>query len=98
MNEIDKIQLQIAALLQARNYLLNQSPSDMVALADVTEKIIALNRTQSALTGNPTPLPLLTTVQEQNLQSAIQTLDKGVKQSKAASDILVAATALANVA
>jgi hypothetical protein len=73
MNEIDKIQEQIAALLRARNYLLSQNPSDMVALADVTEKIIALNRRQSALTGKIN-LPQLTPAQVQNLKSAVQTL------------------------
>jgi hypothetical protein len=98
MNEIDKIQAQITALLQARNYLLNQTPSDMIALAHLTETIIALNRRQAALTGNVNDLPPLTPAQVQNLQSAVQTLDHEINQSKAASDILVAATALAKAA
>jgi len=97
VNEIDMIQKKISGLLDARDYLLNQTPSDMVALSDVTEQLVALNRRQSALTGQ-LGLPPLSPQQVQDLQSATQTLDNAIKQSKAATDILVAATALAKVA
>jgi len=97
VNEIDMIQKKISGLLDARDYLLNQTPSDMVALSDVTEQLVALNRRQSALTGK-IGLPPLSPKQVQDLQSATQTLDNAIKQSKAATDILVAATALAKVA
>jgi hypothetical protein len=98
MDEMDKIQAQIAALLRARNYLLNQTPSDMVAIADITEKIVDLNRRQSALTSTAAPIPQLTPGQEQALQQATQALDIAVQHSAAASQIISAATTLAHAA
>jgi hypothetical protein len=97
MNEIEKIQKQKSSLMDARIYLLHQTPSDMIAIAEVTERIIALEKRQSALIGT-TGIPVLTNEQIGNLQSAIDDLDAQIKASKAASDILVAATAVAKSA
>lgn len=98
MTEIKKIHLQIMALLKARNYLLHQSPSDMIAIQEVTEKIIALNERQSVLSDTTTAIPVPTDEQIAKLQSAIHELDTQIAASKTASDILIAATAIANSA
>jgi hypothetical protein len=91
MDEIDQIQAQIGALLKARNCLLNQTPSDMVSVTDVTEKIVALNHRQAAITGLPATL---TVPQEQSLQAALDVLAQAVRINASATSIVVAATAL----
>jgi hypothetical protein len=95
MNQIEAIQAEIGALLRARNYLLNQTPSDMVALADVTEKIISLTRRQSAIGSNPT---ILSTPQESGLQTAIQALDNDIRVCAAANTILTDAATVIGAA
>jgi hypothetical protein len=85
MNEIQAIQAQIGALLKARKYLLNQTPSDMVALADVTERIIDLNRRQAAISGVVTQLAQANV---DSLEEAIQDLDDDINDSVSASNIL----------
>jgi len=95
MNQTQAIHQQIMALLKARNYLLNQTPSDMIAITDVNEKIISLNARQSALSSNIN-IPVLSDKQEQQLTSAIHDLDTQIRDSKAASDILAGATVIIN--
>jgi hypothetical protein len=96
MNEIDKIQTQIAALLQARDFLLHQTPSDMVAIADITERMVALTRRQGVLTRQATPLPSLTPDQERALRAAVDSLEGQIRASRTASDIMAAVTTLLN--
>lgn len=94
MDEEDKIQAQIKSLLVARNYLLNQRPSDMIAIAHITETIVDLNARQSAISNTP-HLPQVNPNVVADLQVAIQALDKAINASAAASQILDAATMLA---
>lgn len=98
MDEIDKIQAQIGALLKARDHLLNQIPSDMVAIAEITERIIDLNRRMSALVDSGATVRALTPEQVQALQQAVRALERAIQQSEGASQILAAATQLANAA
>jgi len=96
MDEIDKIQTQIAELIKARDYLLNQIPSDMVAVTSVTEKIIDLARRLSALAGSGTPIRQLSAAEVAALQRATQALGAAIRKSEAASRIIAAATKVAN--
>jgi hypothetical protein len=96
MDEIGKIQAQITTFLKARDYLLNQRPSDMVAVAEVTEKIIDLNRRLTALLAPGAQIPQLTAAQQAALQQATQELDKSIQRSAAASEILDGVAKLAN--
>jgi cell division septum initiation protein DivIVA len=98
MDEIDKIQVQIRGLLEARDHLLNQVPSDMVAIAEITERIIDLNRRLAALADAGATVRELTPGQVQALQQAVRALERAIQQSQAASEILMAATQLANAA
>jgi flagellar biosynthesis chaperone FliJ len=98
MDEIDKIQEQIRGLLKARDHLLNQVPSDMVAIAEITERIIDLNRRLSALSDSGATVPDLTPAQVQTLQQAVNALEHAIQQSAGVSQILMAATQLANAA
>ena len=96
MNEIDKIHTQTVELIKARDHLLNQNPSDMVAVASVTEKIIDLNRRFSALAESGTPIRQLSAAQVVALQRATKVLERAIGRSEAASQIIVAATKVAN--
>jgi|SRR5215470_6620885 len=98
MDEIDKLQAQISALIKARDHLLNQVPSDMVAIADITERIIDLNRRLSALIDSNATVRELTSAQVQALQDAVKALDRAIQQSAGTSQIIAAATQLANAA
>jgi hypothetical protein len=96
MDEEDKIQAQIKSLLLARNYLLHQQPSDMVAIAHVTEMIVDLNARQTALS-NALNIPPVSPQTVTALQSTISELDRAIQNSAAASQILEAATVLAKL-
>ena len=98
MDEIDKTQAQIRGLIKARDHLLNEVPSDMVAIAEITERIIDLNRRLAALVDAGATVPELTPGQVQALQQAVGALERAIQQSQAASQILIAATQLANAA
>ena len=96
MDQEDKIQAQIKELLVARNYLLHQQPSDMVAIAHITELIVDLNARQTALS-SASNIPQLSAQAEADLQSAVNNLDQAIQQSAAVTQILSGATALAQV-
>jgi hypothetical protein len=96
MDPIDKLQTQITELLKARDFLLNQTPSDMVAVASITEKIIDLTRRLTALVASTGPIRALTPGEVAALQDAVRALAIAVQRSAAASHIVEAATKLAN--
>ena len=96
MDQIDKLQTQITELIKARDFLLNQTPSDMVAVAALTEKIIDLTRRLAASIGSLGPIPTLKPGEVAALQDAVRSLALAVQRSAAASQIVEAATKLAN--
>lgn len=87
MNQIDKIVLKNGALIRARNYLREQSPSDMVAIADVTESIVELTSCHLAAIGN-SDIPQVDTQDQKLLKQAIAALDKQLDRKAAADQIL----------
>ena len=93
MDEIEKIRAKNSALIKARTYLLNQTPSDMVAIADITESIIDLTGRHLAAADAP-KIPKVTTTEQRLLREAIQALDKNVKKKAPASQILSHAKAI----
>ncbi len=95
MNEVQQLQTKLKGLIDARNYLLNQQPTDMVAVHDVSEKIVALSARLTSLIGGP-PLPQLSAAVVNALAAAVSKLQKSVTASAAATAILQDATALAN--
>ena len=97
MDEVEKLQAQIKSLLAARKFLLNQQPSDMVAIGQITEGIVDLTARQMALT-EARRIPAVSPETVKALQSAIKALDDAMKASAAATQILTAATAVANTA
>jgi hypothetical protein len=66
----------------------------MVALANVTENIVALNQRQAALSTQIGGPQLLSAAQQAALQSAITTLDAQVQQGATVSALLTFVTAL----
>lgn len=95
MDEIQQIQAKIKSLIAARNYLLNQQPTDMVAVHDVSEKIVALSARVTNLIGGPPLTPLAPAV-VQALGAAVSKLENSIRAAAAATAVLKAATAVAN--
>jgi len=87
MDELDKIRLKSAALLRARNYLLNQSPSDPVAIAQVTENIVDLAGRQ--LVGiHVTKIPKVSADEQRKLKNIIGNLEQSIEKEAPAVDII----------
>lgn len=95
MDEIQEINAKIKTLIEARNYLLHQQPTDMVILHAVDEKIIALSTRASALMAGP-PIPPLPPAIVAAIGAAVAKLENAIKASATATAILMAATELAN--
>ena len=93
MDAEDRIQEKIATLLKARNLLLNQQPTDMVAVAHITEMIVDLSAQLQALT-QPQRAMVLTPAEVAALQAAIAALNQSIAQSAAVSQIMASASAL----
>ena len=96
MNEMEKIHVQIAALLDARNFLLGQQPSDLVALAQIAEMISDLNARQLSLLKLPS-IPLISPEAERALRGRVRRLDRDMQASAAADRIVAGAAALIRV-
>jgi hypothetical protein len=88
MNEIGKIYLKSGALITARNYLLNQSPSDMVAISEITEGIVDLTETGLAAGATGGEFPELPSHEHLELKQAIDALDKSIKMAAPSIEIL----------
>jgi hypothetical protein len=86
MDEIEKILLKNAALIRARNYLREQSPSDMVAIADLTENIVDLTSCHVSA-ADIADVPQITPEEQKLLRQAITALDDHVGQK--ASPVLI---------
>jgi len=87
MDEIEKMQMKNGALIKARDYLLNQRPSNMVALADVTEMIVDLTKRNLAAT-NASKIPQVAAKEERSLRELIESLDKSLQKEASAGHIL----------
>jgi hypothetical protein len=87
MDEIEKIIIKNGALIKARQYLLSQSPSDITAIADISEKIIDLTGRHLAAIESP-KVPQVTTKEQRQLMRLVQTLDKNVEKKASAGQVL----------
>jgi hypothetical protein len=85
MDEIEKNHLK--TLIKARNYLLSQTPTDMVAVAHITERILSCTEQHLAAADAPKSLQA-STEKDKLLQRAIKALDKQVEKKASASRIL----------
>jgi hypothetical protein len=87
MDEIQKIHLKNIALLKARRYLLNQTPSDPVVIAEITENIVDL--TGRHLAGvHVTEIPQVSADEQRELERVIGDLHKCIEKEAPAVDIL----------
>jgi hypothetical protein len=87
MDEIDKVRLKSAALLKARDYLLNQAPSDPVVIAQVTENIVDLAG-RHLVEVDPTKIPKVSSDEERKLKEIIENLQESIEKEVPAIDIL----------
>jgi hypothetical protein len=87
MDELEQTKTQITALLHARDYLLHQAPSDVVAVADVTEKIVDVTRRQTYLIGRPR-VRALPVVDAEALMKAATVLEMDIGKAVSADAIL----------
>lgn len=87
MDEIEKIHLKNKALLRARNYLRDQSPSDIVAISHITESIVDLTGRHLAAADAP-KVRQVSPEEQRQLRKAVQALDKNVAKKALASQIL----------
>jgi hypothetical protein len=96
MNAIDRSRVQLASLLEARDYLLNRTPSDMMALAKITESIIDLNRHQLDLAGGAGMAPL-PAAEQRALAAAVRALDAALARGAGPGAVIVAAEELLSI-
>jgi hypothetical protein len=87
MDEIDKIFMKNLVLLKARNYLLEQSPSDLVTISGITEYIVDLTACQIHGRTLDT-IPKVPTADEQILKKAIEALEKKLDQKSSPTQIM----------
>jgi len=95
MDEIKQINAKIKALVEARNYLLHQQPTDMDVMHAIDGKIIELSAKASALMAGP-PIPPLPPAIVAAIGAAVASRGRTSKASATATAILTAATELAN--
>jgi hypothetical protein len=88
MNEIGKIYLKSGALVKARNYLLNQTPSDMFAISVITEGIVDLAERGLAATTITEEIPVLSGKEHSELKQAIDALDSSIEAAAPSIEIL----------
>ena len=87
MDEIRKIHIKNGALIRARNYLLHQTPSDMVAITQITENIVDLNSRHLQSIDAPN-IPQVTKKEQQELRRVIEALEENIKKNASAGHIL----------
>jgi hypothetical protein len=88
MDEIEKIHVKNRALIKARDYLLHQTPSDLVAITYLNESIIDLVRSHLEAANTPKMIPEVSKGEQRLLREAIQGLDKNLENKAPASQIL----------
>jgi hypothetical protein len=88
MDEIAKIYLKSGALIKARDYLLNQAPSDVVSIAAITENIVDLTGCRLAAAGIK-QIPQLSEDEQLKLRHAIVALDTSIEAKASSSEILI---------
>jgi len=96
MTKVQALIAAIEALKAERDKRLHHQPTDMVAVTQITEKILDLTARLTAMMNGPS-LPPLSGAQVQAIQSAVTTLGNAVAANAAVTAILVAATELAHV-
>jgi hypothetical protein len=87
MDEIVKIYLKSGALIKARDYLLNQTPSDPDAIAAITENIVDLTGSRLVAAGIQ-QIPQLSKDEQLELRRAIVALDISIEEKASSSQIL----------
>jgi hypothetical protein len=95
MDEEVKLLRQIGELQKAQRAVKSRNPPDIDTFRQLASLISDLNFRLLTLVGQPV-IPPLSPADVQSLQAAIDALDRAVTQSAGASQILQAATALAN--
>lgn len=95
MDEIARLQQQLISLFETRNFLLNQQPTDLVAVSEITERILAVTARLTAQISNPN-VPQLNDAEVKALKDAVDALRKSIQRSEAVSEILKHVTALLN--
>jgi hypothetical protein len=93
MDEIEKIHLKSAALVEARNYLLSQTPPDPTVVAAINADIVELIGRHLAAAYVP-ETPQLTVDKQRQLEQAAATLKESIDRKSPAPDILKHAKAL----
>lgn len=96
MNEEAKLRLQIRAALQARNHLLFLQPTDMIAVGEVTERIVTLSARLQAVSAGPS-VPSLSDAEVTELQAALNGLRSSIEASAGVSQILAALSRIVQV-
>jgi flagellar biosynthesis chaperone FliJ len=94
-DEEDKILAKIGALQKAQSAVKNQHPPDIDTFRQLASLISDLHLRLQTVASAP-QIPQLSAQDVQNLQAAINTLETAVNQSAGATQILQAASALAN--
>ena len=87
MHEIARLQQKLECLFEARNYLLNLQPTDMVAVSEITERIVAVTARLTAEISNPNDQQL----SDANIAALTQAMDalrKSIQRSEAVSQII----------
>jgi hypothetical protein len=91
----DRIHKKISALLAARGHLLNQQPSDIIAITQLTEMIVDLSR--RPVLSKQGSLRILSQREEVSLDAALRRLDDTIKTSAGTSQIVDASSNLAGL-
>ncbi len=87
MDEIDKIQLKNAALLAARQYLLKQAPSDLVAITEITESIVDLAG-RNVFATSLDKIPQVSAFDQRRLEESVSALRYSILNDASVSEIL----------
>jgi len=95
MDEISKLQLQLSELAKAQSALMNQRPPDVDGFQQISSRVSTLQFRLLALAGAPQIAPVDPQTVS-TLQAAVRALGLAVTASAGATQILQAATALAN--
>jgi hypothetical protein len=92
---MDKIQAQLAGLARAQSALLNQSPPDIAGFQQIATRVSDLQFRMLALAGQP-QIRALSAAEQDSLEGAVRQLTAAVTASVGATQIIQAATVVAN--